>query len=140
MIGHVWVIGEGLCAKRSWTCRVCMRFMPIEGVCYAGLEDISKLGKKVLPEHFPVGDDIPQTTVSSCRSPEVLSHTVHHVPQNQIACVVLQFGVLYEHRATDLLKRMDVINTVVDCIPQVRFVHTKHLCMWPWCILSTAYW
>lgn len=47
-----------------------MRFMPIEGVCYAGLEDISKLGKKVLPEHFPTGDDVPQTTVS--RSPHTL--------------------------------------------------------------------
>lgn len=31
----------------------------------------------------------------------------------------MQFGVLYEHRASDLLKRMDVINTIVDCIPQV---------------------
>ncbi len=40
-----------------------MRFMPIEGVCYAGLEDISKLGKKVLAEHFPTGDDVSQTTV-----------------------------------------------------------------------------
>jgi len=27
--------------------------------------------------------------------------------------------VLYEHRASDLLKRMDVINTMVDCVPQV---------------------
>lgn len=70
--------------------KVCMRFMPIEGVCYAGLEDISKLGKKVLAEHFPTGGDISQTT----------------------------FGVLYEHRASDLLKRMDVINTMVDCVPQ----------------------
>ncbi|DBB04027.1 hypothetical protein WJX77_007697 [Trebouxia sp. C0004] len=70
--------------------KVCMRFMPIEGVCYAGLEDISKLGKKVLAEHFPAGNDISQTT----------------------------FGVLYEHRASDLLKRMDVINTMVDCVPQ----------------------
>lgn len=42
-----------------------MRFMPVEGVCYAGLEDISKLGKKVLAEHFPTGDDVPETTVSS---------------------------------------------------------------------------
>ena len=41
-----------------------MRFMPVEGVCYAGLEDISKLGKKVLAEHFPTGDDVPETTVS----------------------------------------------------------------------------
>ena len=32
----------------------------------------------------------------------------------------MQFGVLYEHRASDLLKRMDVINTIVDCIPQVQ--------------------
>ncbi|KAL0040875.1 hypothetical protein WJX79_008176 [Trebouxia sp. C0005] len=70
--------------------KVCMRFMPIEGVCYAGLEDISKLGKKVLAEHFPTGEDVSQTT----------------------------FGVLYEHRASDLLKRMDVINTMVDCVPQ----------------------
>ncbi|KAL3154495.1 hypothetical protein ABBQ32_013957 [Trebouxia sp. C0010 RCD-2024] len=70
--------------------KVCMRFMPVEGVCYAGLEDISKLGKKVLAEHFPTGDNVPVTT----------------------------FGVLYEHRASDLLKRMDVINTIVDCIPQ----------------------
>lgn len=42
-----------------------MRFMPVEGVCYAGLEDISKLGQKVLPEHFPTGDTVPQTTVST---------------------------------------------------------------------------
>lgn len=42
-----------------------MRFMPVEGVCYAGLEDISKLGKKVLAEQFPTGDDVPETTVSS---------------------------------------------------------------------------
>ncbi len=27
--------------------------------------------------------------------------------------------MLYEHRASDLLKRMDVINTMVDCVPQV---------------------
>lgn len=39
--------------------------MPVEGVCYAGLEDISKLGKKVLAEHFPTGD-VPETTVSKC--------------------------------------------------------------------------
>lgn len=39
--------------------------MPVEGVCYAGLEDISKLGKKVLAEHFHTGDDVPETTVSS---------------------------------------------------------------------------
>lgn len=42
-----------------------MRFMPVEGVCYAGLEDISKLGKKVLAEHFPPGDNVPVTTVST---------------------------------------------------------------------------
>ena len=41
-----------------------MRFMPIEGVCYAGLEDISKLGKQVLADHFPTGEGVPQTTVS----------------------------------------------------------------------------
>lgn len=51
-------------------CRVCMRFMPVEGVCYAGLEDISKLGKKVLADHFPTGDTVPETTVSHpCCSP-----------------------------------------------------------------------
>lgn len=36
-----------------------------------------------------------------------------------MSCCDSQFGVLYEHRASDLLKRMDVINTIVDCIPQV---------------------
>lgn len=40
-----------------------MRFMPIEGVCYAGLEDISKLAKKLLPEHFPAGADAETVTV-----------------------------------------------------------------------------
>ena len=39
--------------------------MPVEGVCYAGLEDISKLGKKVLAEHFPTGNNVSETTVSS---------------------------------------------------------------------------
>ena len=38
--------------------------MPVEGVCYAGLEDISKLGQKVLAEHFPTGNDVSETTVS----------------------------------------------------------------------------
>ena len=40
-----------------------MRFMPVEGVCYAGLEEISKLGKKLLPEHFPTGDDVEPVSV-----------------------------------------------------------------------------
>ena len=53
-----------------------MRFMPIEGVCYAGLEDISKLGKKVLAEHFPTGKDVPQTTVRSASSAGHCSFTV----------------------------------------------------------------
>lgn len=41
-----------------------MRFMPVEGVCYAGLEDISKLAKKLLPEHFPADTDAATVTVS----------------------------------------------------------------------------
>lgn len=41
-----------------------MRFMPIEGVCYAGLEDLSKLGQKLLPEHFPADKDAAAVTVS----------------------------------------------------------------------------
>lgn len=36
----------------------------------------------------------------------------------------MQFGVLYEHRASDHLKRMEVIDTVVDCISQVRSIAT----------------
>lgn len=53
-----------------------MRFMPIEGVCYAGLEDISKLGKKVLAEHFPTGEDVSQTTVRTASSAGHCSFTV----------------------------------------------------------------
>lgn len=93
-----------------------MRFMPVEGVCYAGLEDISKLGKKVLAEHFPTGDNVPVTTVSTLLE---LSSPGCTVWSSVSECHDLQFGVLYEHRASDLLKRMDVINTIVDCIPQV---------------------
>lgn len=46
-------------------------------------------------------------------------------------CHHLQFGVLYEHRASDLLKRMDVINTIVDCIPQVhcQALPCTHCCL-----------
>lgn len=36
------------------------------------------------------------------------------------ACVLLQFAVQYEHRASVKLERMDVINSFVDNIPTVR--------------------
>lgn len=43
---------------------------------------------------------------------------------------MVQFGVLYEHRASDHLKRIDVINTIVDCISQVSSSWCMTLTLW----------
>ena len=66
-----------------------MRFMPVEGVCYAGLEDISKLGKKVLAEHFPTGDDVSETTVSSMHAMSAESWPFGARPLPSLPCEVL---------------------------------------------------
>jgi hypothetical protein len=38
-------------------CRLCLRFIPVEHVCYAKLEDMRKLAAKVLPEALPARDE-----------------------------------------------------------------------------------
>ena len=75
-----------------------MRFMPVEGVCYAGLEDISKLGKKVLAEHFPTGNDVPETTVSrTCETyagqsrPSLVQDPFREVQHDVITCSLASF-------------------------------------------------
>ena len=75
------------------TCRMCIRFLPVEVVCSAKLEDIAATAKALAAPHFPGGEGAAQ----------------------------VRFAVQYEHRASVELKRMDVINAVVDQIPQVLF-------------------
>lgn len=73
------------------TCRMCIRFIPIEVVCHADLEDIKKTAKELVEQHFPAD------AASPC----------------------IPFAVFYEHRASVKLDRMEVINSIVDQIPQV---------------------
>ena len=75
-------------------CRMCIRFIPIEVVCHADLEDIKKTAKELVEQHFPAD------AASPC----------------------IPFAVFYEHRASVKLDRMEVINSIVDQIPQVRCV------------------
>lgn len=50
----------------SCSCRLCLRFIPVEHVCKADLEDIKKLAEKVVPAAFPAPDeDAEPETVSS---------------------------------------------------------------------------
>ena len=73
-------------------CRMCIRFIPIDVVCHADLEDIKKTAKALVEQHFPAD------TAGPC----------------------IPFAVFYEHRASVKLNRMEVINSIVDQIPQVH--------------------
>ncbi|KAK9810664.1 hypothetical protein WJX73_008554 [Symbiochloris irregularis] len=77
--------------KQSKQCksRACLRFLPIQTVCHAKLEDIRTAAAKLCKDAFP-GDQATPTT----------------------------FAVAYEHRASVSLKRGEVIDAVVDGVPQ----------------------
>ena len=70
-------------------CRVCLRFLPIEVVCAADMEEIRKASKKLCAAAFPE------------------------------AGPALRFAVQYEHRASKALKRDDVIAAIADAVPKV---------------------
>ena len=61
-------------------------------MCHASLEEIREVAGKLTGPHFPSGEGAPQ----------------------------VRFAVAYEHRASVELARMDVINAIVDQIPQAR--------------------
>lgn len=71
--------------------RMCIRFIPVELVCHADLEDIKRTAKTLIEKHFPADESSPSVS----------------------------FAVFYEHRASVKLDRMEVINSIVDEIPQV---------------------
>lgn len=73
-------------------CRLLIRFIPVETVCHADLEDIKRTAKTLIEHHFPADASSP----------------------------AISFAVFYEHRASIKLDRMDVINAIVDQIPQVN--------------------
>ena len=77
---------------RSDWCRLLIRFIPVETVCHADLEDIKKTAKTLIEQHFSADASSP----------------------------AISFAVFYEHRASIKLDRMDVINAIVDQIPQVN--------------------
>ncbi len=70
---------------------MCIRFIPVEVVCHADLADIKKAAKTLIEQHFPAEESSPSVS----------------------------FAVFYEHRASVKLDRMEVINSIVDEIPQV---------------------
>ncbi len=72
---------------------MCIRFIPVEVVCHADLADIKKTAKTLIDQHFPADESAPS----------------------------ISFAVFYEHRASVKLNRMEVINSIVDEIPQVIF-------------------
>ena len=72
-------------------CRLCIRLSPVQSVCHAGLQEIGAAARKLTAPHFPAG----------------------------AGAQPVRFAVAYEHRASVELKRLDVINAVVDQIPQV---------------------
>ena len=83
--------------KAGHACRMCIRFIPVEVVCHADLADIKKMAKALIDQHFPADK----------------------------AAASISFAVFYEHRASVKLKRMDVINAIVDEIPQVILKHGR---------------
>ena len=88
----VQAMAEDVQKTRQCRARLCIRFTPVEAVCYAKLEDMTLAASKVVNPHFPDGEDAePQT-----------------------------YAVHYEHRASLNLDRLKVINAVIHGIPKVR--------------------
>lgn len=75
---------------RQCRTRLCIRFLPVEKVCRADVEEIGRTAKELTDVHFPTGE----------------------------GAATLRFAVAYEHRASKDLDRMEVINSVVNQIPQ----------------------
>ena len=88
----VQAMAEDVQKTRQCRARLCIRFTPVEAVCYAKLEDMTQAASTVVNPHFPDGEDA-----------EPLSYAVH-----------------YEHRASLNLDRLKVINAVIHGIPKVR--------------------
>ena len=63
----------------------------MEKVCHADVAEIGRTAKELTAAHFPAGD----------------------------GATPVRFAVAYEHRASKDLDRMEVINSVVNQIPQV---------------------
>ncbi len=63
----------------------------MEKVCRADVDEIGRTAKELTDAHFPTGD----------------------------GAATVRFAVAYEHRASKDLDRMEVINSVVNQIPQV---------------------
>ena len=88
----VQAMAEDVQKTRQCRARLCIRFTPVEAVCYAKLEDMTLAASKVVNPHFPDGEDAEPRT----------------------------YAVHYEHRASLNLDRLKVINAVIDGIPKVR--------------------
>ena len=69
--------------------RLCLRFLPVDVVCAANLEEIRRGAKRVCTDAFP-GD-----------GPGI------------------KFAVQYEHRASAAIKRGELIDAVVEAVPKV---------------------
>lgn len=69
---------------------MCLRFLPIDVVCAADLEEIRKASKKLCAAAFPEGGP------------------------------PLKFAIQYEHRASKQLKRDDVIHVIADNVAKVQ--------------------
>ena len=62
-----------LCAKvvPPDVCRVLMRLMPIDTVCHADLDSVTKVCKQLFPQHFPQdGDQIRVSPACTLLTPE----------------------------------------------------------------------
>ncbi|KAK9824300.1 hypothetical protein WJX72_009265 [[Myrmecia] bisecta] len=84
-------------ATQQCKSRLCLRFMPVQVVCYASLDDIRKASEDLVKAAFPAGDDI----------------------------APIEYAVVYEHRASVTLDRLSVINAVVDHVPKPHKVNLK---------------
>ena len=71
-------------------CRLCLRFLPIDVVCAANLEEIRRGAKRACSNEFP--EEGPS----------------------------LKFAVQYEHRASASIKRGELIDAVVEAVPKVK--------------------
>ena len=77
--------------------RLCLRFLPIDVVCAANLEEIRRGAKRACSNEFP--EEGPS----------------------------LKFAVQYEHRASASIKRGELIDAVVEAVPKVTAFRPLHI-------------
>ena len=97
---------KGLCMLY----RLCMRFLPVETVCQARLDQIRTAAKAICTDAFPQDKDSES----------------------------LKFAVQYEHRASVSLKRADVIDAAVTGVPQASSAYLADVPAWQACCTLPA--